>query len=172
MSSFRSLDLIVLLFAGFPLATTASSQCQTLATLLPNKVSYAGSSTFISSIASYFYVQSRLSPACVVTPAGTDDVATIVKTLGSFHETDPATVFAIRGGGHSPNIGAADTNRGITIDMRSINNIEVKSNGSVTSVGAGAIWEDVYAELVPKNLGAVGGRVAGPGLGGLITGGK
>jgi hypothetical protein len=152
-------------------AAVCSLQCANLAALLPNKVSYPGSSAFVSSITSYFFIGSRLNPTCVVTPTSTDDVAAIVKTLGRLHQKTPVAQFAIRGGGHSPNFGASDINQGVTIDMRSIKNIQVSNNGSMTSVGGGAIWSDVYAALLPMNLSVVGGRVAGPGLGGLTTGG-
>jgi hypothetical protein len=56
--------------------------------------------------------------------------------------------------------------------MRSVKGIQVSNDGGMTSIGGGAIWSDVYAALLPLNLSVVGGRVAGPRLGGLTTGGR
>jgi len=109
-------------------------------------------------------VEARLEPPC--------DVASAVKLLGSLRNKFPEATFAIRGGGHSPNVGAANVANGVTIDMRRMKSIVVNDEGAVAGVGAGAIWSDVYAELLTKTLSVVGGRVAGVGVGGFVTGGK
>lgn len=59
-------------------------------------------------------------------------------------------------------------NQGVTVDMRAINTISVNY---ITSVGPGALWDNIYNVLDVRNLPVVGGRVAGVGVGGLITGG-
>jgi len=38
-------------------------------------------------------------------------------------------------------------------------------------VGAGLVWDDVYAALAPHNVNAVGGRVTGIGVAGFTLGG-
>ncbi|KAI9640833.1 hypothetical protein NHQ30_010674 [Ciborinia camelliae] len=157
--------------AIFGASNVSYLQCHTLSSLLPGKVTYPGSGAFASSISSYWFVGSRLEPSCIVTPSNAADVSIIIQALAELYHHDSNATFAIRGGGHSANPGAADITQGVTIDMRSINSIQVTSNGSVTSVGGGALWSDVYAELLPRNLTVVGGRVAGVGLGGLTTGG-
>lgn len=169
------LGLVILLLS--PICTPATSsisndvQCAALSKLLPSKVFYPNSSSYVSSISSYFYVATRLTPSCVITPTSTADVAIIVKTLKSTYQKHPRPLFAIRGGGHSPDIAAANINQGITVDMRALKAIRVGDDGNITSVGAGALWNDVYSALDTRNLSAVGGRVAGVGVGGLITGG-
>lgn len=82
-----------------------------------------------------------------------------------------SSLFAIRSGGHSTVAGAANINAGVTIDLRSLNAIHVVPNQTVTSVGAGTIWNDVYEKLIPMNLTVLGARVAGLGVGGFTTGG-
>lgn len=77
--------------------------------------------------------------------------------------------FAVRSGGHGIIEGSANIAGGITIDLRALNRIEIV--GSITSVGAGATWDGVYAKLDPLNLSVAGGRNAGVGVGGLTTGG-
>ena len=49
--------------------------------------------------------------------------------------------------------------------------LRIHPDGGVARLGAGAVWSDVYRELVPRNLTVMGGRVTGIGVGGFITGG-
>ncbi|KAJ3508178.1 hypothetical protein NLJ89_g5895 [Agrocybe chaxingu] len=50
---------------------------------------------------------------------------------------------------------------------------EVKYNeaSQTAEIGAGLVWDDVYAALEPYNVNVVGGRVTGVGVGGFILGG-
>lgn len=67
--------------------------------------------------------------------------------------------------------GAANIQGGITVDMRSMNSIELSDDNKVVSLGTGGLWIDAYAALDPYNLTVMGGRVNGIGIGGLATGG-
>ncbi|ESZ91023.1 putative oxidoreductase, FAD-binding [Sclerotinia borealis F-4128] len=117
-------------------------------------------------------MQERLSPACIVKPTCSQDVSIIVAALAKIHSTDPeASLFAIRSGGHTPFAGAANDNGGVTIDLTLLNSTAVSKDYEVISVGAGSIWNNIYEKLDPRNLTAVGERVAGIGVGGLLTGG-
>jgi FAD/FMN-containing dehydrogenase len=80
--------------------------------------------------------------------------------------------FAVRSGGHSPNPGFGSVESGILIDQSSLNDIGLSPDHKVVSVGPGAKWEMIYEELEKHELTVVGGRAAGVGVGGLITGGK
>jgi len=68
--------------------------------------------------------------------------------------------------------GAADIQNGVTIDLSAMRNITVSSNRTITSIGSGARWEDVYLQLDSVGLAVAGGRVAEVGVGGLLTGGN
>ena len=68
--------------------------------------------------------------------------------------------------------GAANIHNGVTIDLSSMNQVEVSRDRSVTYVGGGARWLDVYLKLDTMKLAVVGGRVAYVGVGGLTLGGK
>ena len=46
------------------------------------------------------------------------------------------------------------------------------SNRTLTQVGAGNKWVDVYSKLDAQRLSVVGGRVASISVGGLTLGGK
>ncbi|KAL4935542.1 hypothetical protein BDV06DRAFT_217352 [Aspergillus oleicola] len=133
--------------------------------LLPGKVVVPESDKYASLTGSYFAQQGRLRPACYILPSSTEDVALAVKYLA---ET-PGAVFAIRASGISPVAGAANVDNGVTIDLRRLNGVHVKS--SIASIGPGASWSEVYKVLVPQGLAALGGRVGRVGVGGCITGG-
>ena len=81
--------------------------------------------------------------------------------------------FAIRGGGHTPNVGSANIDGGITLDMSSLATVTLTSRADqlVTSVGAGARWRDVYRILDSRNLTVAGGRDGSVGVAGLTLGG-
>ena len=151
-----------------------SPQCEALSLALGSKVSYPTSSAFAQSESSYWSKQEEtLAPSCIVTPTSTDDVVTAIKTLTQLNKGGSLEVtFAIRGGGHTPWAGSANINGGVTIDLRSINTVTVNHDKTVASIGAGAIWGDVYRAMDSLGLAVVGGRGSSIGVGGLLTGGK
>lgn len=63
-----------------------------------------------------------MRPACVVHPENTDDVSTTLKTF-SKHDVQ----FAVRGGGHTLNPGAANITDGVTINLRRMNRVTINS---------------------------------------------
>ena len=95
-------------------------------------------------------MEARLELPCILTPINADDVVSAVKILGSLRNKFLEAKFVIRGGGHSPNVGAANVANGVTIDMRRMKSIVVNDEGAVAGIGAGAIWSDVYAALLTK----------------------
>ncbi|KAL8650625.1 MAG: hypothetical protein Q9226_005064 [Calogaya cf. arnoldii] len=157
---------------GTPSNLTLSSNnptCIALLKALPGKVSLPASNGYSASLESYFSLQeAEITPYCVVSPTNEEDVSTAIKMLAA---PDSTTKFAIRGGGHTVWKGSANIEDGVTIDMRAINSVEISENKTVTSVGAGALWRDVYSVLDAMGLATSGGRAAQVGVGGLTTGG-
>ena len=144
-------------------------QCMTLSSLLEGKISYPGSSTYKAVEDAYFSAQEEeLSPACIVNPTCTEDVAAAVKVLAKSHSQ---VKFAIRGGGHNLNVGAANIDSGVTINLRSMSKVSLNEDKTLVSVGGGAKWSDVYSYLDSTGVATSGGRVADVGVGGLTTGG-
>ncbi|KAL8912284.1 MAG: hypothetical protein Q9171_002656 [Xanthocarpia ochracea] len=155
------------------LTTNADSSnnpvCTALLTALPGRVSLPANEGYGASLKSYFSVQeAEIAPYCVVSPQNETDVSTAIKILAAPGST---TKFAIRGGGHTVWKGSANIDDGVTIDMRAINTVSVSDDKTFTSVGAGALWKDVYTVLDAMGLATVGGRAAQVGVGGLTTGG-
>ena len=151
-----------------------SPQCKTLSAALGDKVSYPRDFVYTQSVKSYWSQQEgQLAPSCIVSPTTSRDVAVTIEILNSLIAAgNKGIFFALRGGGHTPFAGSANINQGVTIDLRSLNGIEISADRSVTSVGGGAVWRDVYLKLAAMNLMVAGGRVSNVGVGGLTLGGE
>ncbi|KAF2264852.1 FAD-binding domain-containing protein [Lojkania enalia] len=142
-----------------------ASTCQALASALPEYVFYPETDTYNASITSYPFIQLRLTPNCIVRPKSAQDVSTTVKIL----RDTGCTKFAIKGGGHNANVGYNNIEDGVTIDMQSLNAVEVLPN--VARVGGGALWQNVYDAVEPHNVSVLGGRIGVVGVPGFLTGG-
>lgn len=141
---------------------------------LEGKIAQPHSDHYEASLKSYFTAQeAELRPALIISPTSADDVARILKSLGTCDaETKASTKVAVRGGGHSPFAGSANVDAGITIDLRNLNTIEVNETRGTVSIGGGAIWGQVYEKLDPLGLSVLGGHVYDVGVGGFTLGGK
>ncbi|KAI3324251.1 FAD-binding domain-containing protein [Xylariaceae sp. AK1471] len=156
-----------LVFTVFILPAFALTVCTNLTALFPGKVFLPGTPAYNASVFSYFFLNERQAPACIIVPTTAGEVSEIVKTTRLC-----ATKVAVRSGGHSPNRGFSNTDLDITIDLRGLNEVKMyKINANIVSVGTGALWNDVYTFLDPLNRTSVGSRVASVGLGGFIMGG-
>ena len=123
-----------------------SPVCRTLSKALPGRVFFPATNGYLSSLKSYFSLQeSEITPCCVVSPLSSQDVSTAITILGAPNSSTP---FAIRGGGHTPWAGSANIENGVTIDMRRINKVAISGDKTMTSVGAGALWRDVYINSI------------------------
>ncbi|KAL8735479.1 MAG: hypothetical protein Q9181_002801 [Wetmoreana brouardii] len=107
-----------------------------------------------------------VTPACRLTPTTSHQVAVVVAKLARSR-----CRFAVRGGGHMFWAGAANIEDGVTIDLSHMNRISVSRDQTLTAVGPGARWQDVYALLDSMNLSIVGGRAGSVGVSGLTLGG-
>jgi hypothetical protein len=151
-----------------------SSPCSTLSSALPGKVFFPNSTSYKSSLNSYYSEQEQsLFPSCIVAPTCTTDVSKVITILNTLHLSRYSDgLFAIRAGGHATFSGAANIANGVTIDLKNLNGTEfLTSKKSVVSVGPGARWGAVYDFLQPYKLTVVGGRGTSIGVGGYLLGG-
>ena len=166
--------LLYLLVAALPAAVTAAPTqncCQLVDSKIPGRISYPGSTTYSSSIASYYGDSEReLSPSCIYRPTATSEVQQFVQLVTSGNCTN--NQFAVRGGGHTFWSGAANIQPGITVDMRAMNSLQLSADRKIAGVGGGALWDQIYPQLVPYDLTIMGGRIPGIGVGGFATGGQ
>ena len=55
--------------------------------------------------------------------------------------------------------------------MYKFSEVDYDADAGTATIGAGLIWDDVYAALAPFGVNVVGGRVTGIGVAGLTLGG-
>lgn len=106
--------------------------------------------------------------ACAFFPSKADEVSSAVAILNQ----NPSVRFALKCGGHNPNMGFSSVDRGVLISFRPNAQYAIPSpDGSTITVGAGAKWEDAYAVLQPLGKAVVGGRLGDIGVTGFTIGG-
>ncbi|KAL2132715.1 hypothetical protein VTI74DRAFT_3453 [Chaetomium olivicolor] len=153
-----------------------SSICEVIDRSIPNRTTYPASARYTAAQSSYYSGQeSELQPQCIFTPTDAKEVSRFVQLitadLGDGQNVSWPTQFAIRGGGHAVFAGAANVAGGITVDLRALNSVSLSDDRKTATIGAGAIWSEIYPQLVPYNVTVMGGRVAGVGAGGFLLGG-
>ncbi|PFH53329.1 hypothetical protein AMATHDRAFT_55211 [Amanita thiersii Skay4041] len=143
-----------------------SGICQILATNISprSQVFFPVEKQYIGDITNWANSNTQLA-ACAVEPGTETDVAKILQILGKHR-----VPFAVKGGGHSPNPGFSST-RGVLIAMTRFRNVEYSAKSRRANIGAGLIWDDVYAALAPHEVSILGARVSGVGVAGFLLGG-
>ncbi|KAL2131169.1 hypothetical protein VTI74DRAFT_5456 [Chaetomium olivicolor] len=139
--------------------------CETLASALPNLVSFPNSPSYIQHNAYWSARQSEVHPACFVAPRSTRDVSKAIAILIGANAP-----FTVKAGGHTAFENGSST-RGITVTLSSLTGITVSPDRRTVSVGAGNRWINVSSALDPLNLAVVAGRSSTVGVSGLTLGG-
>lgn len=80
------------------------------------------------------------------------------------------TFAQVKSGGHTTNPGFSSTT-GVHISMSHFSDITYDQEMQTVTVGAGLIWDSVYAALDPYGVNVVGARSPGVGVAGLSLGG-
>ena len=124
-------------------------------------------SQYNDSITSYFSLQDRLSPTCIIAPRSVQDVSRIIGLL-----SNSSCQFAVRSGGHGLLVGSSNIANGVTVDLSGMNRVTLNKDQSLASVEPGAKWIHVYQSLDPLGWAIPGGRAGDVGVGGLTSGGK
>ncbi|KAL1713972.1 hypothetical protein EV715DRAFT_276935 [Schizophyllum commune] len=151
-----------------PFTSPATDACQIIAEVISDASDvyypWDTSGHYAADIEHYSPAATEIS-ACSVEPVTAEDVALILRVLDQTR-----TPFAVKGGGHSMNVGFSSTT-GVQIAMTRFSEVTYDEESETATVGAGLVWDDVYAALDPLGRGAVGGRVPGIGVAGFILGG-
>ena len=151
---------------------TNIASCAALARALGSIVALPGSDVYKESATSYFTaLENELVPACIIKPASPNDVVQVMKTVRPLIDKNDCQL-AIRARGNQPFAGAANIAGGVTIDLRSIDDITINVARQSVTVGAGVSWGDLYAKLDAVGLSVAGGRSSQGGIGGLSLGGR
>lgn len=143
-------------FAAPDQATTQA--CTDITIALPGKVLTPGlfALEYDYEIQQYWSTTLRsVNPACIVQPTSADDVAAVVKVLNKYLSVK----FAIRSGGHDPNVGHATVQDGVQIVMTDLAGATYDADRDLAYVKPGGEWGDVISDLAPSGVAVVGGRL-------------
>ena len=100
-------------------------------------------------------------------PSTTDQISRFFKIV-----TFTGAKFAVRSGGHNPNVGFGSVGpSGVLIDMVNINQTILSSDKQTVSIGAGQKLGPAYATLDKLGYYFSGGKDPNPGVGGFYLGG-
>ncbi|CAZ81792.1 unnamed protein product [Tuber melanosporum] len=106
------------------------------------------------------------TPECILSPRSAAEVSSALKAI-----TAAGAPFAVRSGGHSPNLGWANIEGGVLVELSRINEITYDPANTNVVVGTGSRWGGVYSALEAYGRTAVGARVSPVGVGGFLLGG-
>jgi FAD/FMN-containing dehydrogenase len=96
-----------------------------------------------------------LSPQCVAYPTSAKQVSQIVTILNRYEDVQ----FAVKSGGHNPNVGWSSVDGGVLISMKNLSSTVYDAAESTADIGPGARWVDVISTLQPYNVAVVSGRL-------------
>ncbi|KAF5367917.1 hypothetical protein D9758_004373 [Tetrapyrgos nigripes] len=143
-----------------PPPAAATKACQILNETLPGLVFFPGATNYASDNFHYAATSTQNS-TCTVEPLTNEDVSAILKIVG---QEDVRSPFAVKGGGHTSNVGHSSTT-GVMISLVKFDQITANDPSTTVTLGPAATWDQVYAKLEPLNLTVVGGRIPGVGVG-------
>lgn len=140
-----------------PTASVATQACcQDLARNLPDRVFHPRDAKYKSETKQYWSkVLRELKPACVIRPTTAAEAFTVVRILNQH----PDVHFAVKSGGHSPNLGYASIDGGVLIALREIMGATYDETTGLASVKPGGTWNDVIKALELAGVTVVGGRL-------------
>ncbi|KAL2862537.1 FAD-binding oxidoreductase [Aspergillus lucknowensis] len=119
------------------------------------------------SVNTYFNTeQSKFKPSCIVYPTSAEDVSVAIKAIRASDSR-----FAIKAGGHNPNDFFSSVDKGVLIDLSSLNEKKYDPVTELATFGPGGTFGDIYEYLLPYNRTVVGARLAGVGTGLALSGG-
>lgn len=97
----------------------------------------------------------EVNPACIVSPSTAEDVSTVIQILNNHTNVE----FAVRSGGHDPNVGHATTEGGVLISMSQMVGTTYDESTGLARVKPGGEWNDVIGALEPYGVTIPGGRL-------------
>ncbi|KAG0695061.1 hypothetical protein DFH29DRAFT_814582 [Suillus ampliporus] len=147
--------------------TSLTETCQEIAASVSSAstVYYDTASVHYTNDIAHWASSSSQMAECSFEPGTPLDVGIALQILGK-----TKTPFAVKGGGHTSNPGFSSTT-GVQIAMSRFSDVTYDAPSQTTTIGAGLIWDDVYAALEPYGVNVVGGRVSGVGVAGFTLGG-
>lgn len=133
-----------------------ASACKELAHALGDRVVTVLALDYEAEMQDYWSVTLRTEkPKCMVLPHTADETATAVKILLKY----PDVKFAIKSGGHSPNVGHATAKDGVLISTGDMVGATYDAETGLAHVKPGGEWNDVISQLQEQGVTMLGGRL-------------
>lgn len=147
-----------------PSATT-KQVCAELKTQFSSKLLYPQDDAYGLENTDYYNLGlAELKPACIFQPRNSKDVAAAVELLNK--NTD--VPFAVKSGGHSPNVGHSSVKDGVLIAMSKIKFSRYIKDKKLAEFGPGGHWNELIKPLDEQGVAVVGGRLGIVGVAGLV----
>lgn len=156
----------------FPRSSSSSSSnaakaCSQLKSAFPNNYVDSSSSHYQAEVELNWSTNCELPAACFFTPTSTDMVA---KGLSIVTKAD--SQFAVRNGGHNPNVNFASIDgNGVLFDMGQMKSLSLSSDNAIMYAGTGNKGGDIQAIADSVGKSGVTGLNTGVGISGLTLGG-
>lgn len=163
-----------------PIVTAASTSAKTACSVLEKQYpqQYADSAIEVSNLplgvtytdqlhAYWSQANADNVPACMFFPKTAQDIAFAVTVLNNYTDVP----WAVKGGGHNPNVGYSSTKGGILIATEPNMATTTLDSNNLAHIGPGSRWIDVATALDPYNRAVASGRLGHVGVAGLTMGG-
>lgn len=121
-------------------------------------------------INSYWAINARLRPFCLVLPRSTEEVSTALTALVDVDDGAGDWHIAVRSGGRSLT-GSNNIINGVTIDLTMMNSTSYDPDTNLAKIQPGGYWMNTYASLDKLGVTVAGGRDGSVGVGGFLLGG-
>ncbi|OAL47125.1 FAD-binding domain-containing protein [Pyrenochaeta sp. DS3sAY3a] len=147
--------------------SNAARACSQLKAAFPNNYVDSSSANYRSEVEVNWSTNCELPAACFFTPTSTDMVAKGLSIV-----TKAGSKFAVRNGGHNPNVKFASVDaEGVLFDMAQMKSLSLSADNSIIYAGTGNKGGDIQklADSVGKS--GVTGLNTGVGISGLTLGG-
>ncbi|KAL6711454.1 hypothetical protein ACN47E_004388 [Coniothyrium glycines] len=158
-------DAVPQVYPSKPGDNASLQACTKLKAKFPtNYVDASYGSNYTTKINFNWSTNCDLPAACIFMPNNADQVARGISIVAK-----AGAKFAVRNGGHNPNVGFASTNGGVLFDMSGLNSITSSSDGSTVTTGSGNTGGALqkYADSLGRSV--VTGIDTAPGITGLVT---
>lgn len=141
--------------AAIPSVDTQAA-CAAIKSAIPSGYEPPLSLTYISERNSYWSTALRdPRPACLVTPSSAEEMAAVVTILNTY----PSVEFAVKSGGHTPNVRHSSIHEGVLISTAKLVGATYDAETGLAYVRPGGEWNDVIEALEEFDVAVVGGRL-------------
>lgn len=141
------------------LSASAIAACSAISRGTAETLSYPASSLdydYVTAKTHYWSAANGdLTPACVVFPTTATEVSDVVKVLQNYTDVG----FAMKSGGHNPNVGFSSTDGGVLISFSKLATTTYNADTQTADIGPGSRWSEAITALEPYNVAVVGGRI-------------